>query len=444
MGDQLTLRHRVVLGTAVALSLGMIALTILVQVVLALIVDRDIDGVLADRVDAVSSTVVAEGGQLKARETPTAALDQYTWIYDNAGRLVEGSVIGAPLGDEFQQLSTTASATTLDASDFRLRAAPVSVPSDVDPADVTGVVVVAEPLEPYERTERNALWVSIVLGATVVVGVTLTVAIAVRRALQPVADMSRWADEWSEHDLARRFDLGPGGDEITALGRTFDALLERVSRVIRSEQRLSSELAHELRTPLTAVRGEAELALNRPGLTPDVRNGLERIVDASGHMSETITTLMTISRNPGLLETATRLDVALATSVARLAPGQGDHVEVVLEDSLAGQLLAVPDTAMARILAPLLDNALRYKDERVHISASADDHRINVYVDDDGPGLAELLDEDVFSAGARHPESPGAGLGLALSKRLAVAVGGDVSHVPHHDRTRFVVSLPRA
>ncbi len=434
------LKQRVVIVTAVSTSLGMIALTVLVQVVLALIVDHDIAGVLADRSDAVGSTLAVGVGSLQPRETPTV-LDEHTWIYDDRGVLVEGSPIGAPLAPALQRLRASRARTTVDTGEFRLLAVPVQT----SPGKVVGVVVVGERLTPYERTERNALLVSVFLGVLVVAGVTGLVAWAVHRALHPVAAMSARADEWSEHDLSRRFDLGEGGDEITALGRTLDALLERVSRVIRGEQRLSSELAHELRTPLTAIRGEAELALSRDGVDSDARDSLERVVRSASQLGDIITTLMSMSRQPARLDESVSVEAALAGAVGSVADhGQRESVTVVQPESVVDVFVAAPESAVVRIVAPIVDNALRYGRDVVRVSAEVDEHTVHIVVDDDGPGLGDVAAEDAFSAGLRHPESPGAGLGLALSRRLARAVGGDVTHVERDVGTRFVIHLPRA
>lgn len=371
---RLTLRHRVVVGTAIATSLGMVALTILVQVVLALVVDRDIDGVLADRTDAVRSTLVDDGGSLHARETPTAMLDQYTWIYDDRGTLVEGSAIAAPLSHELQRLRTSATRQKVDADAYRLLATPFRVTA----TGPRGVVVVAEPLAPYERTERNTLLVSILLGVIVVAGVTCLVAWAVHRALHPVAMMSARADEWSAHDLSRRFDLGPDGDEIVALGRTLDALLERVSAVILGEQRLSSELAHELRTPLTAVRAEADLALSRGVSDVAARESLERVIASAVQMGDIIATLMTMSRRPRGPEESVRLDDAVAAAVASVPEhGERSAMRVVLPEHADEVWVGAPGSAVARIVAPILDNATRYKRDIVHVSADFDEHDVS-------------------------------------------------------------------
>ncbi len=72
-----------------------------------------------------------------------------------------------------------------------------------------GVVVVAESLSPYEADEHVALVVAVVAGLIIVGLATLLVSLASRRVLQPVAAMAATAEDWSEHDLDRRFDLGP-------------------------------------------------------------------------------------------------------------------------------------------------------------------------------------------------------------------------------------------
>ena len=93
------------------------------------------------------------------------------------------------------------------------------------------------------------------------------------------------ARDWSEHDLDRRFELGPPRDELTALSATLDGLLGRIAASLRHEQRFSAEMAHELRTPLSGVRGEAELALRddrRP--TPRCARSLEQILRGTDRM----------------------------------------------------------------------------------------------------------------------------------------------------------------
>ncbi len=421
-----------------ATSIGMLTLTVLLQVVLSLIVDHDIDGVLADRTDAIRSTLVDAQGSLQTLEPRSRVPDDDSWIYDSHGMLVDGSPTIPEIDTQLTSLSSASRRTTVDTGDYRMLATPIDGASGP-----TGVLVVAERLAPYERTEQHALVVSILLGVVVVAGVTGLVGWAVGRALRPVATMARRAEEWNEHDLSRRFDLGAGGDEITQLGHTLDLLLERVSRVIRAEQRLSSELAHELRTPLTAVRGEAELALARDGLDDAARSSLERVVRSSTEMAATIATLMAMSRNPARLDESVSLATAVEGALASVSAHDAlRQLTVTLPDDIADAQLAVPESVAVRILSPILDNALRYHRNEVHVTGQVGADHARIRVDDDGPGLGAVTAEEAFSAGARHPDSPGAGLGLALSRRLAHAVGGEVSYLHSDAGASFLVELP--
>jgi two-component system, OmpR family, heavy metal sensor histidine kinase CusS len=100
-----------------------------------------------------------------------------------------------------------------------------------------------------------------------------------------------------------------------------------------------------------------------------------------------------------------------------------------------------------RIVAPLLDNAGRYARSRVTLSAQAVDGRVLLTVADDGPGVPTEERETIFEPGAGQRRSNGhggAGLGLPLARRLAKAIGGDVTLAPgqHARGAEFRVELP--
>jgi signal transduction histidine kinase len=102
-----------------------------------------------------------------------------------------------------------------------------------------------------------------------------------------------------------------------------------------------------------------------------------------------------------------------------------------------------------RILAPVIENAYRHADRSVSITVERDGSAIQFAIDDDGPGIAPAEREAIFAPGHRnsspsaaHPNS--AGLGLALSRRLARSAGGDVNAAESRHGARFLVRLPAA
>ena len=427
-------RRQIVVLTATVTAVAMLLLTLVLQLVLARIANNDVDRVLQDRADAViSSATSGPGGELIV---PDSKLDAGVAVYDAKGDLVAGSVPRS-LAAQYQDLGTSDVRTVQTYGDSaRVLAEPFTSASGA-----SGVVVVTERLEPYEESERLALIVSLVTGILTTVAAAMIAAWTTRRALRPVAEMAATAAEWSEHDLGRRFDLGSPDNEINVLAETLDQLLDKVASAIRSEQRLTSELAHELRTPLTTIHGMADLVLLRDVLSAATRRDIEEISTASQRMAATISALLELARNEATVVSAGRC--SLADVLAEIADGAGDTAATLSIDD-SDVLLDVPHALAVRAISPVVENALRFARLQVRISDTTAPGLVEVAVEDDGPGVAVDEAELVFEPGARSSSGSGAGLGLAIARRIARSVGGDVVVVRDSPITRFVIRLPRA
>ena len=430
-----SLRLRIVAATAMVTTLGMAALVLLVGVVLGRVVSDSIDAVLRDRSETVMSTIERVGDAIAVRADQQDELEDLIWVYDRSGRLVSDSRVPTSLAAPLVQLSGVDRTTTIERSGWRLRAAAIELDDENTPA---GVVVVAVPLAGYETTESLAILISAGLGLLVIGGVSLLAGWIVGRALKPVAGMARRAAEWSEEDLTRRFELGEPNDEITQLGQVLDNLLERVSRTILAEQRLTAELAHELRSPLTVIRAEAELAAADRGISVAERARLTRIIASADQMADVITSLMSIARGKTNME-----DRALVDQIINQSLPRGDVVgERVVVQGAAGLEVAAPEALAVRALAPVVDNALRHCHSRVTLRARAEGAWVRIDVIDDGPGFGDADPADLFEPGFRGVTSTGAGLGLSLARRLARSAGGDVV-AGDSSPTTVTLTLPR-
>lgn len=435
------LRSRIIWTTALVSGLAMAAMIGTAVLTLNAVTRSNVAGTLEDRRLVISSAVANDGaGPAHAMESPVDSIEDGTWLFDSNGVQLEGPKAGKRIQSVADQLAGVRKKTSLTRRERSYLAAPVHIGGGTSPGP--GVLVVSESLDPYEATRIELLIGLVTLGLLVTAGTTAIAAWTMSRTLAPVESMAALAEDWSERELDARFDdFGPQ-NEIAHLGHTLNVLLDRVAGALRGEQRLTSELAHELRTPLSGIRGEAELAL-MVRLEPETRERLERVVAEVDRMSTTITTLLAIAR--GDHQSSTRTTVA-AVVEATLSSSPADRdVDIRGTDTIPEQIRVNATTEGAvRALAPLLENAMQHAASRVTISARQMSRTAGITVSDDGPGLVDddRDPEALFAAGARGPESPGAGLGLALARRVARSLGGDVEVTSKRSPTSFTLTLP--
>jgi signal transduction histidine kinase len=439
-----TLRGRLSALALLATTTAVALLVLGFNLILATTLHADVESRLRTHAAAAATTVRATDSGLHRRESPDdEAIDSRLWIFEGT-KAIERPIT-TPAVDSI------AVALAGHSHVFRHIAHP---PTLLYALAVThedrrvGTVVVAQSLAAYDRTKNVALMGSLALGAFVLIAVYGVTWMTIGRALRPVAQMTRSAGDWSESDLDRRFGPEPRPDELGQLAATFDALLDRVSASLRREQRLSAELSHELRTPLSRIVAEVEL-LQRRERSPAVRQeALAGIARSAEQMRRILDTLMTAARAEGA---AHRGRSALAPTLSAVAAEWTDHlaergVGLELDPPADGVHVGADAELVERVLAPLLDNAQRYARSQVRIDAGPSAGRVLVRVRDDGPGIAPGAEEAIFEPGARDERvngHSGAGLGLALSRRLARAAGGDVTAtaVPGEGAT-FLVDLP--
>lgn len=416
---RLDLRDRVTLATAAVLAGGLALLSAGALLLLFGQLDHDISSTLNERADAQQAAVAQVDGRTVVRGTPDDVLDEQAWVFDADGRVLRRPRASAEVERTARSLADVADATERDVGEsLRLRAEPVYASSG-------GTVVVGVSLDPYERTEHLALLGIAFLDLCIVVFGALLARRAVGKALRPVADMTAQAADWSEHDLDRRFDLGPPRDELTALSATLDGLLARIAASVRREQRFSAEMAHELRTPLAGVRAEAELALRAPDIPADVQIALERMLRGTDRMQSVIDALLSAARGEGGNGGISDATAAARDAVEAAATAGHPTVRVELTGLATPLRVGAEQQLVVQALAPLLDNAIRHARSRVLVRLERDGSDVLVHVEDDGDGITPDQSETVFAPGVSS--SGGAGLGLPLARRLARSAGGDVT-----------------
>jgi two-component system, OmpR family, sensor kinase len=444
MRARLGLRGRLMASVLVAIGIVLAALTVGFNIVLRDRVDRDANSVVQARAAAELAALQVGPGRIDLGETPDAAApDAQIWVF-RAGTALE-SPRTSPADSAAASVLARSGGVQRDVAgtDTRLYALPV-----IAGGRRLGTIVAAVSLAPYEQTRRTALIASVVLALVAFAAVAVAARWLTSRALSPVARMTAQAAEWSDRDLDRRFDLGPPHDELTQLAATLDGLLDRLAASLRHEQRLTSELSHELRTPLANIAAEAQYALRHTTQDEDGRCAVQNVLNSARQMGQTLDTLIAAARADLDPHPATSDAQAAVRAAMRSAapPDAGARITTSLHAPREVPRVVGEQALIERILAPVIENAYRHAHHSVSITIEHDGGAVRFGIDDDGPGVPHGDHEAVFEPGHRGPGGVlsgvnGAGLGLALSRRLARSAGGDVNADDGPRGARFIVRL---
>ncbi len=313
-----------------------------------------------------------------------------------------------------------------------------------------------------QLTERDRSLAA--LGRTLVLATLLATLIAfgigwalAGLTLRPIDRITQTAQEIGrESDFARRVDyIGPN-DEIGRLANTFNVMLARlqeayqqVSHALQMQRDFVGNVSHELRTPLTTVRGNLALLRRDPPLPEEEQaDVLTDLAEESDRLIQLVNDLLILARaDAGNSLVQEPFDLAEVVGEAcrqarQLVPGRE------IQNSTT-ELIAVGDRgAVQQVLLILLDNALKYSQGVIRVTAEARGKQVVVAVQDEGPGIpAETLQRifDRFYRGEVAPEVPGFGLGLAIARALVEGQKGTITIQSQAEQGSMVrVFLPLA
>ncbi len=260
--------------------------------------------------------------------------------------------------------------------------------------------------------------VLVLCGAALMVVAALCIAhaLAVRAALSRLASTIH---QMASDDTSRF--LTPEGPEVVA--RLIQAINDARRRCAEREAELlavQASYAHDLRTPMTRLMLRCELVDDAR-----LRAAIERDLDEMRELAEAS---LACARMQGrTVQTLRQVDAdRLLEGMVENYRGAGRVIEL---DGRIGRPVTTCPHALRRILANLIDNALRYGDD-ARLLVRIEAQRLHVAILDSGPGIAPTQLEAVFMPWYRVPDTagraPGSGLGLAIARRLAQAIRADL------------------
>lgn len=315
------------------------------------------------------------------------------------------------------------------------------------------VLLVAESLEPLQRTMLQTRNLLLAVGAVTLLVIVAGVMLLTEHALRPMerltATTSRIA---SSGQYAERAPAAPHADEVGRLTAAVNTLIATVERTLGQQRQLLADTSHELRSPLTVVL--ANLDLLRRDLSREERDQSVREATLEAQrMRRLVNDLLLLAHSDAaqVIERAlVRLDhlvYATVMTVARQHPSHHYTVEVADRLTVEGDA-----ERLTQLIRNLLENAAYHTPPGTHVTVSLarDQERAILRVTDTGPGippadLAQLWERFYRVDKARSRQHGGSGLGLAIVKFLAEAHGGLISATSTLGRgSTFLVNLPLA
>ena len=308
-----------------------------------------------------------------------------------------------------------------------------------------GVFVVTHDLREEAHEVNEASQVATGVSLAVLLLASLVAFVVAGRVLAPLRELTDTARSISETDLSRRLAV-EGSDEIAELGRTFNAMLDRLQAAFATQKDFVSDAGHELRTPITIIRGHLELLGDDPA---ERRETVELVVDELDRMSRFVDDLLLLAQaeQADFIQPADvdldALTEELMAKASALAPRDWQL------DGIGVGRLTADRQRLTQAVMQLAQNAVQHTGDgdRIKLGSSLANGHARLWVSDTGPGVPNADRErifDRFARGSGARRSRGAGLGLAIVRAIAEAHGGRVELDSSRagDGATFTVTVP--
>jgi heavy metal sensor kinase len=300
-------------------------------------------------------------------------------------------------------------------------------------------------LERYRETFGVALMVMVICGG--LFGFFLA-----RKAMSGVQRVTDTASRIGKNDLGRRVPLAHEGEEINALARAFNAMLERIEALLGEIRQITDNVAHELRTPITRIRGSAETTLKSSDDLGEYREMAASVIDACDDLIAMIDTMLEIAKTDSGAGELDLVPVDLLEIVEEAADlfgpmAEDKGIDIRLIESPRPTMVNGDRRRLQRVVANLLDNAIKYTPHggAITVTVKMDTGNARVEISDTGIGINENDIPHIyerFYRGDKNRSTSGSGLGLSLALAVIHAHGGDITAKSTEHGSTFAFFLP--
>lgn len=414
--------------TVVALATAAVVVTAAVKIRQTANLDATVAGEARELfrdLSGFSGAPAQSGHPIPERFVPPALRERFVILSDRVGREVYRS---APLGAA--ALPDTAPGTVVAAE---VGGEPCRIVEFSDPRYSVRIGAKTAEIDEFQNDLGRGLALGLAAaGAVVFVGAFWLAG----RAVRPVADLTRAAENISAGSPDSRLPVPPSGDEIARLSRVLNGAFERLQNAYASATRFSADASHQLKTPVAVLRaGLEELRGGFVESDETSAEAVEALLGQTRRLTALIEDLLLLAQvDAGRLRV-----VAEPFDLAELVRSAADDLETLaaggadLQSRIPASLVLSGDRRrVSLVLQNLVENAAKYTPPggSVRIDVTGDRRSASVSIRNSGPAIPEAERAQIFERfrrGAGVGETVrGQGLGLNIARELARAHGGDL------------------
>ena len=270
--------------------------------------------------------------------------------------------------------------------------------------------------------------------------------------LKPINSMIETMEEIQRKCIFKRIELKTQSkDELYKLGSTFNKMMDILAKNFEKQQQFVSDASHELKTPLTIIESYASM-LKRWGMNDHnlLEESVEAIYSEAVRMQEMTKQMLMLANH----DAEWNLDiqevnlVSLSKETSKLLKNVYDQ-NISVYARYDRVIASADEQKMKQLLFILLDNALKYSTSSIELHVGYENDHIFLTVKDHGIGIPKediphIFDRFYRVDKARNRETGGAGLGLAIAKRIVDSHRGNIDVVSKEgEGTSFTVTLPK-
>ena len=240
--------------------------------------------------------------------------------------------------------------------------------------------------------------------------------IFLKNQTRPIVNLAKAAERFGKGDFVK--DIRPSGaSEIRKAAYEFDRMAKRIDRHLKQRSEMLSGISHDLRTPLTRLKLQLAMMSQK-----DISSKMSKDID---EMEMMLNSYLQFAKSQAVEDSVATNINKLLIEISEEKNNKKLHLDLTNEIVLVGR-----KNALKRCFNNLIENGLNYA-ENVYVKVSKSTNRLNVFIEDDGPGIPINQYKNVFKPfyrldQSRNQNKSGVGLGMSIAEDIIRSHGGNI------------------